>query len=796
MVVNLPVQIKMRMLTSYTSSLIMMGLFAILYVALCYGNLEIQQMSPEEMDQEKVRSAKVKKLNAYAGLGATAMAAFARWYLDKTSAFVTFFVFPSFNKPGSWIGRTCVAVGIGFLGCYALHSVSVQPSFSIEFGILDSDLVDGSSLNASNSTGTQQWENTPGNPVSNTILKTILAPESERFGRVCSATFTNAQYQLESDAASSIMLSYGFERRDWMAAVQPSDWQVNGSVEYVLSEAPSSGVTLPFNISIAAGLLMAGVHVASFLYNASGGSNYTNMSAPLQTFVDTAKHWSTSASGASIESYLAASTAFLLDLDSAIELPHSVVSEMTVNYSRSVLDPFTYADAVTLDIPYDDTVATSKITYAWDSASNDLNTTYSANPGTGIYEFQVGGECGPTTCASRALGFFTPEHQVQALRVCIDPATNQYTFDLLGLDGGCTLTSGGSLFLVGVGSRIESDPEITVGANPDISTQSFPSQASKYVLQKALATNVRRYRTISIVHLRWGTYDLVKSFGGKCSSTDCYGYFQYLPALQKYLVLGRDHYPTAKAAVFRNQYTAWTAMATTQTPASAINREIFVNARFADNAVLAQDSSKRLLCSTPTEKLVARKMTNHLYSGYPLQATYMAGYFFVFQSAAVHDQLVVFGERYSNAAFDGNLVTYFYSLQLPMTPGLVSLIAVLCIGVFVLYHVAYYELKPGKAIDVRDCTMTQLMEFILVDAKYPSLFLKCNVADSISESGQIGEYHDITHYTITTSTLRHNKGKGKIIHLPGNKIAIASGEPEGVTPVKLSQVSAMVDATE
>lgn len=123
------------------------------------------------------------------------------------------------------------------------------------------------------------------------------------------------------------------------------------------------------------------------------------------------------------------------------------------------------------------------------------------------------------------------------MRACIDPATNQFTFDLLGLDGGCTLTSGGSLVLVGVGSRIESDPEVTVGASPDISTQSFPAQASQYVLQKAFATNVRRYRTISIVHLRWGTYDLAKAFGGKCASADCNGYFQYLPALQKYLVL-------------------------------------------------------------------------------------------------------------------------------------------------------------------------------------------------------------------------------------------------------------------
>lgn len=76
------------------------------------------------------------------------------------------------------------------------------------------------------------------------------------------------------------MLSYGFDRQDWMAAMQPSDWQVKGSVEDVLSGAPFSGVALPFNISNAAGLLMAGAHVASFLYNASGGANYSNMSAP------------------------------------------------------------------------------------------------------------------------------------------------------------------------------------------------------------------------------------------------------------------------------------------------------------------------------------------------------------------------------------------------------------------------------------------------------------------------------------------------------------------------------------
>lgn len=797
--INLPVQIKLRMLKSYTSSVLMIGLFVVLFIALSLdGELKFQQMSLEEMNQEKLRTAKIKKLNAVVGLGATAMAALTNWYLDKACALVTFIVFPSFNKPGAWIGRTSLAIVVGFLGCYALHSVSVQPSFSIKFGILDSDL---RAVNTSNSTASQQWEYTSGNPASNTILKTILAPESERFDRVCRASWNDAQYQLKSDAASSIMLSYGFERRDWMAAVQPSDWRVNGSVEYVLNEAPTSGVTLPYNISTAAGLLMAGAHVASFIYNASGGSNYSNMSPPLRTFASTAKKWSSSS--ASIDDYLAASTAFLLDLDSTIELPHSVVADMTVNYSRIELDPHTYADAVTLDIPYDDTAATSKITYTWDTVNNGINSMQTANPGSGIYEFEVGANCGPTTCASKALDFFTPEHQVQVLRVCVEPSTDEYTFDLLGLDGNCSLTSWKSLFLVGIGSRIESDPDITVGSNPDNSTQSFPSNlVSQHVLQKAFATNVRRYRTISIVQLHWGTYDLVKVFGGECVMSQCYGYFQYLKTIKKYLVLGWNNYPTEEAAVFRNQYTAWTPLATTQTPASALNKEIFVNARFAKSAVLAQDSSKRVLCSSSTEKLAVRKMTNHLYSGHPLQATYMAGYFFVFQDAAVHDQLVVFGERYTNAAFDGNLVTYFYVLQLPTTPGLVSLIAVLCVGTFVIYQFVYHMVKTNSAIDVRNCTMTQLMEFILVDAKYPSLFLKCNVADSISESGEIGEYHDITHYTITTSTLRHNKGKGKIICLPATKVAsiqpLSGGqsEPESLTPVKLNQVSAMVDATE
>lgn len=98
--------------------------------------------------------------------------------------------------------------------------------------------------------------------------------------------------------------------------------------------------------------------------------------------------------------------------------------------------------------------------------------------------------------------------------------------------------------------------------------------------------------------------------------------------------------------------------------------------------------------------------------------------------------------------------------------------------------------------------VTKFLEAMLVDAKYPSIFMKCCVLD---EKDNKIESHKITNYTVVAATIQHKKGKGKTIVLPlesrgaaEKKTKPASVKPElPIDPVKLSQVTAeMVDATE
>lgn len=156
-----------------------------------------------------------------------------------------------------------------------------------------------------------------------------------------------------------------------------------------------------------------------------------------------------------------------------ILLPHVNLQGMRVNYSRISLDNATFGketfvDTLTLDIPYDETVTTQKVSFGWNVSTNTSTLTSSPNAGSNTYELLMSSDCGPVTCASPPLGFFTPEHQVQALHVCLDNQTA--TFDLIGVASPCKFYSNNDLFLVGIGSRVESDPVIRLGPYPDPSS--------------------------------------------------------------------------------------------------------------------------------------------------------------------------------------------------------------------------------------------------------------------------------------------------------------------------------------
>lgn len=192
--------------------------------------------------------------------------------------------------------------------------------------------------------------------------------------------------------------------------------------------------------------------------------------------------------------------------------------------------------------------------------------------------------------------------------------------------------------------------------------------------QKAFATKVKRYRTISIIQIRWGYHKLDYSLGVKCLSDDNYwGFYRYIETLQQYVLLGFTHYSTLLAATFRNQDMTWMPLVTTLS-SSLGNSEIFADAHIPGIDVYAANRT-RILCTPAIEKLVGRQMANHYFSGHPLYATYLAGFFFFLQFAAVRSRSVVLGKTEQwGADLDGNVVDYYYALQIPSLPVLVSTI--------------------------------------------------------------------------------------------------------------------------
>lgn len=120
-----------------------------------------------------------------------------------------------------WKARTSLGVVLRLAGTFVLHSISVQESYKIDMAIVDSDLLDLNALNLSRSLNTRvhQWMDVRGNSVRNTILKAMLSPEFERMSQLCVKETNGHDFQEKPDMSSSIMVTYGFERQDWMSHV-------------------------------------------------------------------------------------------------------------------------------------------------------------------------------------------------------------------------------------------------------------------------------------------------------------------------------------------------------------------------------------------------------------------------------------------------------------------------------------------------------------------------------------------------------------------------------------------------
>ncbi|RLN92648.1 hypothetical protein BBJ28_00009667 [Nothophytophthora sp. Chile5] len=562
----------------------------------------------------------------------------------------------------------------------------------------------------------------------------------------------------------NIATTYAFFANDWLASLLP-----NGR-EALLSLYTSVGEMLPssassaegaaaskenasaveyFNATVAGNLLLYGMFFSQTLLAWDGLSYLENSS--LAHFQDEVASWraeegtNTNESGSSQQQMittfrLAASRMLsetLSEQSSRLGLAFDS-SAASFNVSHIALSPDIAFDAVTLEIPFDERVIATN-----GSASTLGSISGSGADGKRHYDLISSTQCGETAClipppggsaSSAILGDadytqWNAEPQIQAFAACLfEDGTEDVTSAYLH-GSGCTRRSTTSFLVFSFARRVVAD-EMTLA--PEASGSSSTSSPNSRIVT---VTNLQRYHMITIGRLSWRTKDLAAQFNALCDvsgdDNDCSGLsFRLGDALPsssttvKHLIVGASHLPLDSLGEFSGLYSRWTPLVMLTTPSDMQGDLLFRrNVRHGQADDWANLSGQ---CSTSIDVFVTQIEQNRWFMEYGLQEAYTAALFLLLQNAVVREESTRVDGR-STLAFAGSTTSVTLEARIPLQSAAISVVGSLIGLVCALCIASAGRHKEG--VIQRDLGVEEIAKVLLVDRRFPPVFLDCTLDD-------------------------------------------------------------------
>ncbi|RLN98782.1 hypothetical protein BBJ28_00002970 [Nothophytophthora sp. Chile5] len=553
----------------------------------------------------------------------------------------------------------------------------------------------------------------------------------------------------------NIATTYAFFANDWLANLLPNGREallsLYTSVGEILTSSASSAEGAAaskenasavgyFNATVAGNLLLYGMFFSQTLLAWDGLSYLENSS--LTHFQDEVASWraeegtNTNESGSSQQQMittfrLAASRMLsetLSEQSSRLGLAFDS-SAASFNVSHVALSPDIDFDAVTLEIPFDEQVIATN-----GSISTDGKRHYNLSSST---------QCGETACLipppggsalSAILGDadytqWNAEPQIQAFAACLfEDGTEDVTSAYLH-GSGCTRRSTTSFLVFSFARRVVAD-EMTLA--PETSGSSSTSSPNSRVVT---VTNLQRYHTITIGRLSWRTQDLATQFNALCDvsgdDNDCSGLsFRLEDALPssstaiKHLIVGANHLPLDSLGEFSGLYSRWTPLAMLTTPSDMQGDLLFRrNVQHGQTDDWADLSGQ---CSTSIDVFVTQIEQNHWFMEYGLQEAYTAALFLLLQNAVVREESTGVDGR-STLAFAGSTTSVTLEARIPLQSAAISVIGSLIVLVCALWIANAGRHKEG--VIQRDLGAEEIAKVLLVDRRFPPVFLDCTLDD-------------------------------------------------------------------
>jgi hypothetical protein len=637
--------------------------------------VEVSRIDAKETST-KEQTKILNNYNSYAGNIASAFGKPIEIFVTlAVQVIVLRFMVAAILKPElSWkVGAMTIAlsVAVGFLINNGFNALNVQlRPLEIQPAISDADLA---LVSTTLSTDSLNWtrttsENTPQNPITNTILREVVTTRVPKSPSLCPWLYGKGP---GTGDVPDPTLDLGFTQRDWQAhllqeALMPKQLTVFVNATNAGAKKNISVADLPMNASLAADLFVYGTQVGQGLFSWNTLVHTTrvnNVSESSATLLGVLPPLSASANETTKRQF------FLNRLPAAMSGIVPSQKDLSVQYSHVDISPSLRFDAITFEFEINCLAFGNATTRDQTTRYKTLDTSQSCGPW-------------PALCLVEKrdyMSFDNADHmyydtpaQVSTFAACINSHGTEEMMSPPSAEVGFTLecnrTSNSSLFVVSVGKRLVADG---FWQNKSANATGLFSKNDSVVVK-----NIRKIYSYTVGRLSWSAEDLSSTFHAACgttSSTKCRGLRLPLATsskdatTQQHLVVGVDALPLGLVPKLRGD--SFFTMRQRIMPLIKLNepmrRSEDTGSFFYDKAVgdvllphnlqdVQWDMNPLLIatksmgmCDPAVEDRIYLTLKNHRYMEQSLQPAYTAATFFLFQNGVVKDAVKLGASRTS-----------------------------------------------------------------------------------------------------------------------------------------------------
>ncbi|TYZ66143.1 hypothetical protein PybrP1_012640, partial [[Pythium] brassicae (nom. inval.)] len=695
------------------------------------------------------------------------------------------------SSTGAWQYLPVLAgAALAYLFSNSLNAVNVQITFgdvtqrisANDLGLV-TNLTDDQPLLPTMSLSTA-WnrsfaENTSGNSVLNTILRTKLLPVEVVNARCTS----QGGYIASAGAYSQPQVTFGFQSQPWQVNVLPNalppaaslkiSMSINASATKSVASQLPRGATLPMSVNTASNLVLFAAHLLPDLvpvFAATATLDPTTLAeklrpenlsrwdirvADLYDLPTTKTSVDESVTSNSVRGFLDAS--HVLWKNVFFNASDIAVKDASVEFSRTNISDSISYDAVT--------IAFQTTSERFRLGGTDLDFYNEEREATGIYHSHyTRSNCNHDGCELEPPNAGI-QPRVQVLGLCVNDDDSEDVvvfYDKSNNNGGgrhsestrvmyrtaCNRTSESALLVVSVGKRVEGD----------LWNRTVTSSTKVGVID---LMNMRMVYSVTIARLKWTTENLARTFGAECDIAEGCGGLKLKMRPNEdasdYIVVGKRALKQTQLshfeAVFLN-HIKWTYLVSVNPGSGLQGYDIALPRRFsrvtAGGAALQTVTNAE--CNLNVDNFVNHVEKNHLYIEQSMQVGYTAAVYYLFQNAvrikpsmqspavgnatAVSSTTAAALSTARRFEFAGNLQRMKVQVSIPTANVIVSLVGcalllATSLAIVVLANRAKLELESRANAEI-------VTEAMINDGKYPPLLLQMTFEQVAAKCTELG----------------------------------------------------------